>query len=126
MIYLHYSEDDGKFKGWFDDRICDKIPEPNKIISDKDQLKYHELISEKEQMIFVVNDKIVIKKAEQIIDWLDIRLQRNKLLNETDWSQLSDVQPELREKYAIYRQTLRDIPQNFNSPYDVKWPDRPE
>ncbi|MCK9532840.1 MAG: phage tail assembly chaperone [Gammaproteobacteria bacterium] len=126
MIYLHYSEDDGKFLGWFDDRICDKIPEPNKVISDKDHLKYHELISDKEQMIFVVNDKIIVKKAEQIIDWLDIRLQRNKLLNETDWSQLGDVQPELREKYAIYRQTLRDIPQNFNSPYDVKWPVRPE
>jgi hypothetical protein len=61
-----------------------------------------------------------------------IRLNREKLLKECDWTQLPDVQntksAEWIQSWASYRQQLRDLPQtaietdNFN----VEWPVAPE
>lgn len=46
-----------------------------------------------------------------------LRLQRNKLLEETDKTQLSDfpIDTKLRGKYKEYRQYLRDLPKLFNT-----------
>ncbi len=51
----------------------------------------------------------------------DIREKRNRLLLETDWSQLQDA-PVDKEKYATYRQQLRDITNQTDFPYTVEWP----
>lgn len=54
----------------------------------------------------------------------EIRKQRDELLNETDWTQMTDsALDELqKEKYRIYRQALRDIPEQPGFPYDVEFP----
>lgn len=53
-----------------------------------------------------------------------IRNKRDKLLNDTDWTQMKDTS--LSEdkvlKYQRYRQALRDIPEQEGFPYDVKFP----
>lgn len=58
--------------------------------------------------------------------WRDIREKRNRLLLESDWTQLSDspLSVEKREEWAIYRQELRDIT-NYASPDQVVWPSEP-
>ena len=55
-----------------------------------------------------------------------IRGERDALLAATDWTQLPDVPEATREAYAVYRQALRDIPQQSGFPDVVEWPIKPE
>jgi hypothetical protein len=56
----------------------------------------------------------------------EIRAERDALLAATDWTQLPDVPEAIREAYAVYRQALRDIPEQAGFPDDVQWPIKPE
>lgn len=53
-----------------------------------------------------------------------IRSARNRLLLESDWTQVSDV-PVDQKAWAEYRQALRDISQQEGFPWDVTWPKKP-
>lgn len=53
-----------------------------------------------------------------------IRAQRNALLNQSDWTQLNDA-PVDRAPWALYRQALRDVPQQVGFPSAVDWPVAP-
>jgi len=55
--------------------------------------------------------------------WPIIRAERNKLLAESDWSQLPDV-PVDAATWATYRQALRDVTDQAN-PFAIIWPERP-
>ncbi|AUW07606.1 hypothetical protein C1N51_28660 (plasmid) [Vibrio campbellii] len=57
----------------------------------------------------------------------DIRQRRDVLMTQTDWTQIPDapLSPEKKEEFAAYRQALRDIPQVYNNPDDVIWPQKP-
>lgn len=57
-----------------------------------------------------------------------IRSQRNALLDDTDWTQLLDapIDEASREEVRVYRQALRDIPEQEGFPEEVVWPDVPE
>ena len=65
-----------------------------------------------------------------------LRVERNKLIAETDWTQLKDVDLDIiRERnWNNYRQALRDLPSKSNPKLDssgkldmssVTWPDKP-
>lgn len=54
-----------------------------------------------------------------------VRVQRNKLLSETDWTQVADA-PVDQAAWATYRQALRDLSQQAGFPNDVTWPTKPE
>lgn len=60
-------------------------------------------------------------------EWNSIRLQRNMLLSESDWTQLSDspLTIEKQNEWKIYRQELRDITKQSN-PFSISWPIKPE
>lgn len=62
------------------------------------------------------------KLAEQI------RTKRDKLLTETDWTQVTDtvLSNEKQQEYKIYRQQLRDITEQKNFPYSVVFPENPQ
>lgn len=64
-------------------------------------------------------DNIIVQKK-----WEEIRNKRNKLLIESDWTQLSDVSVANKESWKLYRQNLRDIT-NAPTPDDVVWPIKP-
>jgi len=53
-----------------------------------------------------------------------IRQKRDQLLKDTDWTQVVDVAltAEEKEVWRVYRQALRDAPQQEGFPYDVVWP----
>jgi hypothetical protein len=69
--------------------------------------------------------------AEQIQDRLELSNQviyrRNFLLQQSDWTQLSDNQlsEQLRSDWKLYRQSLRDINKQENFP-DVKFEEPPK
>jgi hypothetical protein len=60
--------------------------------------------------------------------WDKIRRQRNRLLFDSDWTQLTDVNLTVDEKTAwqTYRIQLRDITTTFADPDSVVWPVPPE
>ena len=69
---------------------------------------------------------------EQVIDfWSTIRLQRNELLKQSDWTQVNDcpLSDSKKQEWATYRQSLRDLPatyQSVNNIADVIFPSTPE
>ena len=56
--------------------------------------------------------------------WESVRVQRNELLTESDWTQLSDISTETKELWQTYRQSLRDITSQSN-PFNIIWPTKP-
>jgi hypothetical protein len=56
--------------------------------------------------------------------WDSLRDERNKLLSDSDWTQVADA-PVDNLKWAVYRQTLRDLPQNTTNPFTIAWPVKP-
>jgi hypothetical protein len=55
--------------------------------------------------------------------WPIIRAERNKLLVESDWTQLPDA-PVDAAVWATYRQALRDVTDQAN-PFAIVWPESP-
>ena len=54
----------------------------------------------------------------------EVRAQRDNLLAESDWTQVTDA-PVDQAAWATYRQALRDIPDQAGFPENVTWPDKP-
>jgi hypothetical protein len=69
---------------------------------------------------------LVIKSQEekQILKENEIRARRDAALKDCDWTMLSDTgfTEKQLEKFAQYRQALRDVPQQPGFPDDVTWP----
>lgn len=55
------------------------------------------------------------------------QIQRNKLLYESDWTQIPNnpLTSEQQTAWAVYRQELRDITLQPNYPFNVVWPTPP-
>lgn len=56
--------------------------------------------------------------------WEEVKLIRNEMLLECDWTQLFDIPTETKELWQPYRQSLRDITSQSN-PFNIVWPDKP-
>jgi len=56
----------------------------------------------------------------------EVRTERNAKLAATDWTQGADTPQVIKDKYAPYRQTLRDVPAQSGFPDTVVWPTQPE
>jgi len=54
----------------------------------------------------------------------DLRQRRNQLLAETDYLALADAT--LTDEMRVYRQALRDLPDNTEDPANPVWPTKPE
>ena len=52
----------------------------------------------------------------------EVRAERNAKLTATDWSQGADVPQAIKDKYAPYRQALREVPTQSGFPNSVVWP----
>jgi hypothetical protein len=54
-----------------------------------------------------------------------VRDDRNKRLADCDWTQGKDIPDDVSDRWAVYRQELRDIPQQPGFPWDITWPEVP-
>lgn len=86
----------------------------------------------------IVNGEVIKMTEEEVSEYLlwvqenakqsktaDVRDRRNALLTSTDWTQAADVPQAIKDRYAAYRQALRDIPQQEGFPDNVVWPVEP-
>lgn len=62
------------------------------------------------------------KEPERLAN--NARIERNRLLRDTDWTHTLDA-PVDRAAWAVYRQALRDVPQQAGFPSAVDWPVAP-
>lgn len=85
--------------------------------------KLFELTDEEEK-------QLLIKQENYEKDFSDVRLRRNRLLQETDWIVIREREQAGSvhnfEAFMKYRQELRDIPTKYNKVSLVKWPTKPE
>lgn len=56
----------------------------------------------------------------------EVRLRRNGLLAQSDWTQLPDVPQATSALWTAYRQALRDVPQQSGFPSKITWPAAPD
>jgi hypothetical protein len=54
------------------------------------------------------------------------RAERNALLAATDWTQAADVPQFTKDKWAPYRQALREVTEQSGFPSEIQWPAKPE
>jgi hypothetical protein len=70
---------------------------------------------------------IIKRDQEQLVfRQKTVRQQRDALLAATDWTQTVDVPQATKDKWAPYRQALRDVPQQAGFPDNIQWPSKPE
>jgi hypothetical protein len=53
-------------------------------------------------------------------------LDRNAKLAASEWTQMSDVNLTNKTEWAVYRQALRDLPEQEGFPFVVVYPQKPE
>lgn len=54
-----------------------------------------------------------------------VRADRNARLSACDWTQLADA-PVDSLAWGVYRQELREVPQQSGFPFSIQWPSKPE
>jgi hypothetical protein len=69
------------------------------------------------------DSEIALRKKEEQME--AVRIRRNKLLLDSDYTQLGDVNKR-KSDWATYRQQLRDLPSKVTDPFNVTWPTPPE
>jgi hypothetical protein len=67
------------------------------------------------------------EEAEQatLLKAHEVRLERNRRISLSDWSQLTDATVD-KAAWAAYRQALRDITTQPGFPFNIRWPDEPQ
>jgi len=121
--YLQFNSDTGKLFQYFGTRLPIEndseytfVPWSSEFLSDKN---YN-----------LINNEVVVTPIEEEVEpeeikIIKIRSQRDFLLANSDWTQLPDVSDENKQKWATYRQLLRDFP---STEYDLEnpvWPTPP-
>lgn len=71
--------------------------------------------------IFDYTTKQWVDPRTEQTQWPVVRRQRDALLAQSDWTQLPDVPLATKERWAIYRQALRDVTLQPD-PFNVVWP----
>ena len=74
-----------------------------------------------------MNNEFEITEITQEQFESNIRKNRDACLANSDWSQMPDspLSPEQKQKWAEYRQALRDIPQSYPDFKGINWPTKP-
>ena len=66
-------------------------------------------------------------QAQDDFDWQGVRRERDTMLRDSDKIMLPDypIQDPALEAWEVYRQALRDIPQDYDDADDVVYPEEP-
>lgn len=87
--------------------------------------QYEDLLAANSQGHEIVYQDGVLFSRKPAVTMKQVRASRDARLRRTDWTQLGDVPEATRKKWAVYRQALRDVPQNVVDPNYVDWPAMP-
>lgn len=113
-----------KLYGWYPYRVVSTDLYDGEVLVDSIISFEENEVIEYQQKRKKTDGEIAVEKVNL---WQRIISRREIELKETDWTQLPDVpfSEERRQKWAEYRQALRDITQ-YTDPDHVIWPTKPE
>ena len=100
-------------------------------VFDKDKTPVRYIQASIEELLFKVGDDETYRLGKFINeDVPDIRLVRNQILADSDWTQFPDspLTTAKKAEWTTYRQALRDIPETHSeatSLDDIIWPTEP-
>ena len=83
-------------------------------------------VKDSEGNVTLVSDPVKLQ-AKTAQAWTALRIERNRLLQQSDWTALSDahLSQDKKDAWFTYRQALRDLPENATDPTQVTWPVSP-
>lgn len=121
-MYKGTYNNNGEYTGFYVDGIHETIPQPN-----------IELTEEEWQQALSKNYKVIdgkhsfspfVQNKEEVLT--NVRLTRNALLTESDWTQFEDspLSEDKKAAWRNYRQTLRDIT-IADDLKEIVWPEKP-
>ena len=87
------------------------------IYSQAEETLNNELLRMKDQSDKAVSDTTFL--------WEKLRVERDDLLFDSDWTQSRDVTLANDNDWKTYRQALRDLPANTSDPANPTWPTKP-
>lgn len=113
--------------------LVQKYDENNEPILDENEEPVFEEIVLRLYKIPVLDEEAQALYEAELINkeieaaWENLRLKRNTLLSECDFTQLADApfSAEKKQEYAEYRQILRDLPDNTLDPLNPIFPQKP-
>jgi hypothetical protein len=125
--YANY-DTDGNIAGFYADDIHSVIPEPNISITDdewQDCLQHQGRRKVDTIALKIIECSPPEPTTEELL--AAIRIKRDALLAESDWTALSDVPlaDVKKAEWQAYRQALRDFPATCD-PKNLIWPDKPK
>jgi hypothetical protein len=115
-------------KGFFIEGVNSFIPEDCLEITEE---RYHDLLEQQSLGKQITPDENGLPMLVDRLQWPDemmasiVRNERDNYLRESDWSQGNDIPDALKTIWAVYRQQLRDVPQQPGFPQNVVWPEKP-
>ena len=113
-------------KGFYDTKVgYNSYPSDAIDVTDKYSEIMTAINTKGKEIVFEANQIKLVDKIQQTT-WDQIKKERNSLLLESDWTQLSDVNISNKEEWKSYRQALREITTTFQNPQDVVFPKKPE
>jgi hypothetical protein len=103
-------------------------PTPKPIIDwDKNLVMEVDTINNKWVQTWNIVDISEWEREERISQqWDNVRELRNTLLNQSDWTQLEDVILDNKMEWRVYRESLRNITEQSDNPFDIVWPTKPQ
>ena len=112
-------------KGFYTSEIqYPTLPDDIIELSDEEYRNIYDTLSKGRKEIKVKDNKLTLVDSVIVLTWDNIRSKRNRLLKESDYTQMPDY-PGDKNAWAAYRQALRDITL-FNDPNEVRWPTKPK
>lgn len=121
-MYKGTYNENGEYTGFYVDGIHENIPQPNIELNDEE---WQQALSKDYKVVngvhkyspFTQNQKDILE---------NLKITRNALLIESDWTQLDDspFTGEKRIEWQNYRQALRDLT-NSSDLNNIVWPVQP-
>lgn len=115
--------DDLRTHGWYPVRFVPAEKTENDVVTGQSFVIQGNEVVQYEQIRPKTQEEI---ENENAILWQNVRNERNKLLLETDWTQISDapLTTEQKTEWQTYRQELRNITNQID-PHNIIWPTKP-
>lgn len=125
MRYFGKYDQDGNYIAFYNDEMHgDNIPEPNIELTESQWRKAIKGICHVVNGVHtekIITDQDILNKK-----YGELRTTRNKLLYDSDWTQLQDspLTDAQKQAWAAYRQSLRDLPATVDI-NNIVYPEKP-
>ena len=124
--YGHYNED-GEYRGFFNDKLHkeEELPQPYIELTEE---QWQQAVSDRCKVINGFHAHLPLTSDEELeIEFIKLRNERDRLLKQSDWTQMPDspLTDTKKQEWQVYRQALRDLPQTVDI-NNIEFPIKPE